>query len=211
MKVTFLVLTCRAITTDVLLPFYSQPLRDVSTKALRALFTPTERAHPFKSLVSPRMRGVVLCELLHSLYVPLVFQPLLSDMYSGGGFLLRFIPASAPLVINISVDLLQYVILYGLTAAILCPLDVVKTRLSVLHPDVVDDEPYGDSSLEPVENEGRFIQLDDGDAEEKVDEKEGDEPPEAASLAEETTGHVHRNPKAFLWVQRTHLYFHSPC
>lgn len=177
----------------------------MSTKALRALFTPYERAHPLKSLVSPRMRGVVLCELLRSLYAPLVFQPLRSNMDAGDSFLLRLIPASTPLAISVSVDLLQYAILYGLTAAILCPLDVVKIRLSALHPDVIDDELYGDSSLEPVENEGRLIQLDDGDAEKKVDEKEGDESLEAASSAEETSGRMYMNPKAFLCAPRTHL------
>ncbi|KAI5116135.1 hypothetical protein M0805_003235 [Coniferiporia weirii] len=61
----------RAITTRHALPFRTHPLR-----ALRALFTPAERARPWAVLASPQLRGALLAHLLRALYIALVERPL---------------------------------------------------------------------------------------------------------------------------------------
>lgn len=75
-KVAFFVLTCRVITADVSLPFYSRPLRNAFKSAVNALITPSEPAYFLKLLASPHIRGVVVCELLRDFILQLVYQPI---------------------------------------------------------------------------------------------------------------------------------------
>lgn len=73
-KSALFVLTGRAITTDAFLPSYTRPFRDAYKNVLNALLAPSELAWPFKTLASPRMLGVVLCEVF-SLALPRARSP----------------------------------------------------------------------------------------------------------------------------------------
>lgn len=75
-EVAFFALTCRAITADVSLPFYSRPLRNAFKSAVNALLTPSELAYFLKFLTSPLIRGVVVCEIFCEFILQLVYQPL---------------------------------------------------------------------------------------------------------------------------------------
>lgn len=207
-KLTFLVLTCRAITTDAALPFYSRPFRDAFKNALNALFTPSELAQPLKALTSQRMRGVILCEVLRGLYIFLVYQPL----YTLHGALDPGLhpdsnPSQRALIVRGIIYTASFFTLLGVSSAILCPLDVVKARLSALYPDEVDD------IVTRAGKEGVLIMLkddkeEDGEEGKALLEREEDEPlVDAASLesiTKEITKPIPSTPKAFRYAL-THL------
>lgn len=212
-KLAFFVLTCRAITTDAALPFYSRPLRDAYKNALNALFAPSELAHPLKALTSHRIRGVVLCEVLRGLYIFLVYQPLYIRLGAlDPGLHPDSNPSQRALIVRGVIYVALFFILLGVSSAILCPLDVVKARLSALYPDEVD-------SIAPLAGkEGVLILLTEDEGEEReegknMSEREEDEPlVDAAALestAKEPIKPVPSAPKAFRYVPSHHTHTFS--
>lgn len=212
-KLAFFVLTCRAITTDAVLPFYSRPLRGAYKNALNALFTPSELAHPLKALTSHRIRGVVLCEVLRGLYIFLVYQPLYIRLGAlDPGLHPDSNPSQRALIVRGVIYTALFFTLLGVSSAILCPLDVVKARLSALYPDEVD-------SIAPrAGKDGVLILLTEDEGEEReegknMSEREEDEPlVDAAALestAKEPIKPVLSAPKAFRYVPSYHTYTFS--
>ena len=184
MSVALFVLTCRSITTDVSLPFFPRPLYQAPKIALRALFTPSERAHPFRTLVSPRFRGIFAAEILRITYRTLVFEPLDTFLSRDGGLTLNNLSPDVRAALNFAL----LVVLYAGSTLLLCPLDVAKTRLSVLYPDVQSETESQETVNEPASTKTGVLVLVD-DAEEEDDSskqtagKEDDEPLEDAILA----------------------------
>lgn len=129
-KSALFVLTCRAITTDAFLPSCTRPFRDAYRNVLNALLAPSELAWPFKTLASPRMLGVVLCEVF-SRALPRARSP--TAIYVSQRIESRY-PVASHLILHRVAYPALYVTLLGASSATLCSLDVVHVRLSALSP-----------------------------------------------------------------------------
>lgn len=130
------------MTTPYLLPWTN------ARYALRRLFTPTELAKPWILYATPGLLGA---KLLHLAYVVLVLRsfrtlllPSVSKMANGDYDRKAGIPADFT-VLRIG----TYMIIATLSVAILCPLEVIATRLSLQrnHPATI---PYQAVSEEEV-------------------------------------------------------------
>ncbi|KZT41461.1 hypothetical protein SISSUDRAFT_1042814 [Sistotremastrum suecicum HHB10207 ss-3] len=119
LTIPFTIITNRAITTPRKLPWLN-PLT-----SFHVLLTPTERARPWKLYTTP---GFVVAQVLHILYgvvvlhgVRLLILPSLSDIQPGQEIPQNF----TPLRLGI------YVICVMISVIVLCPLEVIATRLSL--------------------------------------------------------------------------------
>lgn len=148
------ILINRAVTTPYLLPWVN------SRYALRRLFTPTELAKPWILYATPGLLGA---KLLHLAYVVLVLRtfrtlllPSVSKMANGTWERETGLPEDITFL-----RVTTYMIIATLSTAILCPLEVIATRLSLQrnHPATI---PYqAVSEQEAAEPEEMYAGIED--------------------------------------------------
>ncbi|GJJ06305.1 hypothetical protein Clacol_000496 [Clathrus columnatus] len=134
------ILINRSITTPYLLPWSN------SRYSLRRLFTPTELAKPWILYTTPGLLGA---KLLHLVYVVLVLRtfrtlllPSINKLANGTYDGETRIPSDFTVL-----RFVTYIIIAALSTVILCPLEVIATRLSLQrnHPTTI---PYQAASQE---------------------------------------------------------------
>lgn len=161
--ITFILL-CSAVTTRTPLPFFPHPvpLRHIShnplNAILRALVTPAELAHPLKML--PRtLLPLLFTALLENTYSAFVWQPLmlrvlhdhrLSDTVSAIRTYRKIYNDQEWISVKTTVPAWRKAVIdpafisgIVLGTLVLAPLDVVLTRLSVVHP-AQEETVHGD-------------------------------------------------------------------
>jgi len=129
------ILTCRAVTTPQRLGYLD------AKRALRVLFTPTERRKPWTLYLTP---GLFLTEVSHIFYVVFILG-------AGRRFLLPS-PSDTETPVSI-VKLSFYVALLVLSVLVLTPLEVVSTRLAIQR-NHAQDQPLEEDGEENIEYAG---------------------------------------------------------
>ena len=175
-----LILSIRAITVPNQLSFFT-PIRRV----MNTLFTPAEIRHPFTFM--NLIRGAALCLLLHQLYIAIIFRDLdklisswvddmglptdISQIIPEGS--LDFTPSREALM-AIGLTTGTNILIQIGTAIVLCPLEIIATRLSAQRvyeaPRETDRPVYSDTNI--------LIDMDDNDEtpKERLSSQPQDEP-----------------------------------
>ncbi|KAL5485429.1 hypothetical protein ACEPAI_8071 [Sanghuangporus weigelae] len=125
------VITNRAITTPYKLPWLNAPY------SLRILLTASERRRPWLLYLTP---GLMVSEVLRVLYIILIMDPLR----------LLLLPTDAKLLLA---RLSAYLGLAFVSTIIICPLEVISTRLSI-------QRNHATSSFTPVAQEEESVMTD---------------------------------------------------
>ncbi|KAF8520433.1 mitochondrial carrier [Hysterangium stoloniferum] len=140
------ILINRAITTPYYLPWFNVKY------ALGRLFTPTELRKPWLLYLTPGLLGakvmhvgyiVLILRTFRSLLLPSVDKISSGDMERGSGMVIP--PDFTPFRI------ITYLVIAGLSTVILCPLEVITTRLSLQrnHPSSTAFEAVPQEEQEP--------------------------------------------------------------
>ncbi|KDQ21175.1 hypothetical protein BOTBODRAFT_25598 [Botryobasidium botryosum FD-172 SS1] len=115
------IITNRAITTPHKLDFFALK------KSIRVLFTPYERKKPWALWLTPGLMAATVVHILWIAIVSRIFRALLIPALADG---IDNIDPNQPLDVSL-VGLVFFVIFSSASTVVLCPLEVISTRLSL--------------------------------------------------------------------------------